>query len=99
MDICTPQRLFPKSADVDILIQRIRKFLWVDPTIPPGIITPSTTHFYNMEGDEFEEAIEKLLLEDTIGVSYEGFKDSEMKYLVISTKSDVHIFDVECRGF
>ena len=96
--ICTPQRLFQRSADVDIIIQRIRHHLWKTPTNPPEIVTPSTAHFYNQEGDDFAEAIETLLMEPTIGVSYEGHKASEMKYLVISTPSDVHVFDVEAFG-
>lgn len=39
---------------------------------------PSTAHFYNQEGDKFENAIEKNLMEDTIRVSYEGL-ESAMK--------------------
>jgi len=67
-----------RSTDVDVLIQRIRQYLRVDPTFPPEIIMPSTAHFYNQEGDKFENAIEKNLMEDTIRVSYEGL-ESAMK--------------------
>ena len=91
--ICTPQRLFQRSKKC-----RRGYHHSENPTNPPEIVTPSTAHFYNQEEDYFAEAIETLLMEPTIGVSYEGHKASEMKYLVISTPSDVHVFDVEAFG-
>ena len=71
------------------------------PSQPPSIVTPSSLHFIKREGDMFETAVETLLGERKIGLSFEGVnigRKGHLKLLVILTMTDVYIFDMDYFG-
>ena len=65
--VCSP-RLPTRSQVLDTVTQAIRSLLWVSPSKPPTIVTPSSLHLIRREGDKLEAAVETLLGQRKIGV-------------------------------
>ena len=63
---------------MDIVGLVIRNLLWVLPSQPTSILTPSSLHMIKREGDILEATVEFLLDYKKIGVSLEGL-DLERK--------------------
>ena len=75
----------------DIVVKRIRDWLWSSPASPPSIETPGHLLVIRKEANSFEDAIQKLLNASEIGVSVQS--EPEM-LLSFTTKTEVFIFDL-----
>jgi len=83
----------------DIVVKRIRDWLWSSPASPPSIETPGHLLVIRKKGNSFEDAIHKLLNASEVGVSIQSdpevtTQEGRGRLLSFSTKSEVIIFDL-----
>ena len=89
--VTSSSKLPVRGQVTDIVVKRIRDWLWSSPASPPSIETPGHLLVIRKEANSFGDAIHKLLNASEIGVSIQS---EPGRLLSFTTKSEVIIFDL-----